>query len=265
MNKNRLVTIYNIVIPILAAIVLMNVVLAKEGTLSEAEINVVKAIDWAIWVVFVIDYFVRLYLSDNRRKFITGNPIDLISIIPFGAFMPGLRTLRILRVVYLLRVVSRFSNSLKQFSTLALKNDFHYLFILTIMLMTIGTVIISRFENMSLEDALWWSFVTITTVGYGDLSPKSGEGRIVAVVLMFIGIGLISALTANVASFLLRHKNKKSFAGETVNQIITDLGKFESLSINDIDAMYSVLIALKRNAQQENKSEEIQHYLQEKS
>ena len=245
MSRERLKIIYNIIISLLAAAVLTNVVLAREGTLSTAEINVVKVINWTVWVVFVIDYFARLYLAESRKKFFLHNLIDLLSIIPFGAFMPGLRALRILRVVYLLRVVSRFSRTITQFGALALKNDFHYLFILTMMLMTLGTIIISRCENMNFEDALWWSFVTITTVGYGDISPKSGEGRIVAVVLMFIGIGLISALTANVASFLLRHKNKKGFVGEAVGQVITSLEKFESLTVNDIDNIHAVLIALK--------------------
>jgi voltage-gated potassium channel len=54
-----------------------------------------------------------------------------------------------------------------------------------------------------LGDAYWWAVVTVTTVGYGNVLPKTGEGRLVASVLMFVGIGIISALTATLASFFL--------------------------------------------------------------
>jgi voltage-gated potassium channel Kch len=52
-------------------------------------------------------------------------------------------------------------------------------------------------------DALWWAIVTVTTVGYGDVSPATAEGRLIAVALMLIGIGVISALTATIASFFV--------------------------------------------------------------
>ena len=59
-------------------------------------------------------------------------------------------------------------------------------------------------------DAIWWSIVTVTTVGYGDVTPVTAVGRIVATVLMFGGIGLFGALTANFASFIVRSDNRAS-------------------------------------------------------
>ena len=55
----------------------------------------------------------------------------------------------------------------------------------------------------SLGDAYWWAIVTVTTVGYGDVSPKTTEGRLVATALMIVGIGVISVFTATLASFFL--------------------------------------------------------------
>jgi voltage-gated potassium channel len=55
-------------------------------------------------------------------------------------------------------------------------------------------------------DAMWWGITTMTTVGYGDVVPKTPEGRLAATVLMVLGIGLFSAVTATVTSFLLEHE-----------------------------------------------------------
>lgn len=64
-------------------------------------------------------------------------------------------------------------------------------------------------EKMSFQDALWWSFVTTTTVGYGDLSPVTGLGRIVAAVLMLVGIGLIDSLTSSITTFFITPAEKE--------------------------------------------------------
>jgi voltage-gated potassium channel len=61
----------------------------------------------------------------------------------------------------------------------------------------------------SFGDALWWAVVTVTTVGYGDVSPQTAEGRLIAVVLMFVGIGVISAFTATIASFFVEKEHEK--------------------------------------------------------
>ena len=65
----------------------------------------------------------------------------------------------------------------------------------TLICIGIGGVTIHYAEGMSFSDGLWWSFVTATTVGYGDISPSTIPGRIIATVLMLVGIGLIGSLT----------------------------------------------------------------------
>ena len=77
---------------------------------------------------------------------------------------------------------------------------------LSILLLSAG--LISGAEGLSLKDSLWWAIVTMTTVGYGDISPSGPWGRIIAAVVMVSGIGLLSVLTAAVATQLIEHQSK---------------------------------------------------------
>lgn len=76
-------------------------------------------------------------------------------------------------------------------------------------LIAISCVVISKVESISLIDSLWWSIVTLTTVGYGDIAPATAVGRVVAVINMFVGIGLLAALSATLASVLVERKMKE--------------------------------------------------------
>ena len=84
---------------------------------------------------------------------------------------------------------------------------FHYLLLATAVIVTLGAICIYSVEHgtnksiATLDDAFWWAIVTTTTVGYGDVSPVTGEGRVVAVVLMLLGIGFLGVLTATITSF----------------------------------------------------------------
>jgi voltage-gated potassium channel len=74
----------------------------------------------------------------------------------------------------------------------------------------VGIYLLERGQTVdTLGDAYWWAIVTVTTVGYGDVSPKTGEGRLIAAVLMLVGIGVIGVFTATLASFFLT-KNEPS-------------------------------------------------------
>ena len=86
--------------------------------------------------------------------------------------------------------------------------------------MLISSVAISYFENMSLIESIWWSFVTATTVGYGDISPVSLGGRIIASMLMLVGIGTIGMLTGTIATYFLNPTKKTSTDNELEKYIL---------------------------------------------
>lgn len=91
------------------------------------------------------------------------------------------------------------------------RENLHRLFLLVVVLVVISSWLIVLLEpGISLPDAVWWSIVTMTTVGYGDIAPVTFGGRVIAFVLMFFGIGVLATLTASIASVLVDAKIKES-------------------------------------------------------
>lgn len=164
-------------------------------------------IDWIIYAMFVVDYFVRFILAKPKMKFVRSNVFDLLAIIPFNSAFRAFRLFRfvkLLRLMRLFRIGALSGRLLSRSSRFFDTNGFKYVLVVSAAAIFLAAVAISYFEHMSFQDALWWSFVTATTVGYGDISPASGIGRIIACMLMLVGIGLIGSLTSTITSFFFR-------------------------------------------------------------
>lgn len=96
---------------------------------------------------------------------------------------------------------------LAQLAALVRRERLHYIIGIVIFITLIGSVGFAYFEkDITFPDALWWSFVTLTTVGYGDISPASIGGRLVGILVMVSGIGFLGILTASIASIFVENK-----------------------------------------------------------
>ena len=168
--------------------------------------------DKGILIFFWIDYIVRFYKADNKKLFFKQNIFDLLAIIPFDSIFYFFRAFRVLRVIKLLRLIrivgftGKIQKIIKRFFG---TNGFIYLVITTVTLILIAAEIYSVVENAGYMNSLWWAIATTTTVGYGDISPHTGIGRAVAVVLMILGIGLIGSVTSTVTAFFVDDKTDK--------------------------------------------------------
>lgn len=201
--------IYYITICVLCAISVAFAIIDFIKGLSPVE----KTIDSIIYFLFVFDYFIRLIISEKKGAFIKENLFDLIAIIPFNALFRVFRVLKFTRLwrfaklTKLFKVGSVSARLLTRTKKFLNTNGFKYVLMLTVVAIIIGAFGMMYFEKETFQNAIWWSFVTATTVGYGDLSPETTGGRIIASILMIVGIGLISSLTSSITSFFLQDES----------------------------------------------------------
>ncbi|MGL4911108.1 MAG: potassium channel family protein [Romboutsia sp.] len=215
--------VYNMTMAILSLIIAIILVLQLTLNLSYEMEILLTTIDFTIWVIFVVDYVVRFYKSRNKKKFFKRNLIDLISIIPLYSIFRVFKSLRILKIGRLarlselskiIRVLAITRRTNKNVSEFMKTNNFNYTIGIAMVIIFLGSVLMSYVEDISLGNALWWSIVTVTTVGYGDVTPITPLGRIVASILMIMGIGFIGSLTSTLSTYFikkeeLRYSTKK--------------------------------------------------------
>ncbi|MGL4850338.1 MAG: potassium channel family protein [Clostridium sp.] len=204
--------IYDVIAGVLSIIALFVVMLQFSNGLEMGEIYWLNIIDNTVYIIFCIDYVFRALTTKDRKRFFKHNIVDLIALIPFQFFIKsGVGSIfKLLRVVtYLLRLIGHMKEIL-------FTNGFIYALGASVVITLLGSVGIYIFEGgagtnvETYGDALWWSFVTVTTVGYGDISPATDIGRLIACVLMLTGIGAISMLTSTISTFFFSAVNKKN-------------------------------------------------------
>jgi voltage-gated potassium channel len=166
------------------------------------EPDVLVSAEWILTGVFAFEYGLRLWSAPNRYKYFKYSLIDLISILP------PVRGARLLRLLRLLRVASDLNKALgtTQLSARALTiARIAIMWVAVVAISALGMFLAESGENPNVRDiwdALWWAVVTITTVGYGDVSPVTAEGRLAAGVLMVLGITFFGFLTATFTAAL---------------------------------------------------------------
>jgi len=202
--------------PLVAAAALFLAAYATEvlAQLDGTEQKIAEAIISITWLTFVIDYVVTLVLAENRWRWFYRHLFDLAVIA-----LPALRPLRLLRLVTLVRTLQGIAGTAFRGRLAA------YVVLTTALLVFVASIAIldtERFEPgasiTTFGDALWWTFVTITTVGYGDLYPVTLTGRLIAGGLMLGGIALIGVVTASLASWIIENVAKRDAQTQTATQ-----------------------------------------------
>lgn len=174
-----------------------------------------NAVLWICWAAFAVDYVVRLVLAEQRGRWFVRHLLDLAVVA-----LPMLRPLRLLRLVILLAAFQRLAGRTMRGRV-----------VVYVVGSTIGLVYLCALAMLDVErhapgsrvhnfgDAIWWAFTTITTVGYGDITPVTFEGRCIAVVLMIGGVALLGTVTAALASWLVERVGVET--REVVRQEVT--------------------------------------------
>ena len=178
-----------------------------------AEIGkILSLVDNAICIFFLFEFGIRFYRAESKLAFMKWGWIDLISSIPNVDFLRAGRTLRLIRLLRILRAFRSTKHLVNHVIQNKAQGAFTTVCILAAILIIFYSISVLQLETdptsniKTAEDALWWSYVTITTVGYGDKFPVTSGGRVIGVLLMTAGVGLFGTFTAFVSSWFLADK-----------------------------------------------------------
>ena len=180
--------------------------------LLSSQLRVLYTIDLVIALLFLKDFIYEISVAKNKKLYFRQNWYLLIAAIPIteGVFqaLRSVQLLRLLRVVRLYARIKRLSIASEHISDKSTRYIFIAL-ITTIVIFTSASLFYlfeseTNAQLNSFFDAIWWAVVTSTTVGYGDVLPITWQGRIVSMVLMFFGIGLLGTIAGLVGNYFLK-------------------------------------------------------------
>jgi voltage-gated potassium channel len=172
-----------------------------------ATVAILDYADFTVCMIFLGDFLISLFRAKDRwAYFRTWGWLDLLSSIPTVDLVRWGRVGRVFRILRVFRGL----RATQLLASLAIRrraeNSMLAASLVALMLITFCSIAILQFETgpdaniLSADDAVWWALTTITTVGYGDRYPTTGEGRMVAVLLMSAGVGLFGVFSAFLAS-----------------------------------------------------------------
>jgi voltage-gated potassium channel len=209
----------DLLVIVLSFYVLIALVVDTFFELPKDTSQLLQIIDNVICLFFLLEFCVRFFRAPNKLVFMRWGWIDLLASIPA---VDQLRAGRLIRLFRLLRILRLF-RSTKHLVSYVYRNraygTFTTVIIIAVLLVLTSSIAILQVEKDPLsnikgpEDALWWSYVTMTTVGYGDRYPVTTEGRIIAAILMTAGVGLFGTFTGLLASWFVAEKKSPENPG----------------------------------------------------
>lgn len=223
-NDNLKSRIFSLFIQFLILLSIVTFSIETIPNLKPQTKHILESIEMFCVIIFTIEYVLRMYVTDKKAKFIFSffGIIDLLAILPFYlSFGVDLRSLRALRFLRLFRILklARYNKAIKHFTQaikIAKEEILLFLFI-TLILIYFSAVGIYYFENQaqpehfsSIFDSLWWSIITLTTVGYGDVYPITVGGRVFTFFILMIGLGIVAIPTGIISSALTKSVEKKN-------------------------------------------------------
>lgn len=184
-----------------------------------------KALEWGFTIVFTFEYYLRIYCLKRPMKYVLSfwGIVDFLSIFPsyLSLFFPTMQALTVLRLLRVMRVFRIFKLERFQLETFHLLNALRasavkiFIFMLFVLVAAVilGSLMysIEGEENpafKSIPSGIYWAVVTITTVGYGDVTPMTSGGRFLAVIVMLLGYSIIAVPTGIVAGETIREHRR---------------------------------------------------------
>ncbi len=214
--------IFDIFLLILIVLSVIIVIIESVASIKIHFGNLLFYFEWVITIIFTIEYILRIIVSKNTTKYAFSfwGIIDLLSILPLyiAIFVSGTHVLSVIRSLRLIRIfrvlnLGAFETERKILGKAlrdSLKKIEIFLYTVIVLVIIIGTLMyyIEGPENgfTSIPTSIYWSIVTLTTVGYGDISPQTSIGQFLASTIMIIGYAIIAVPTGIVSAEMVKTK-----------------------------------------------------------
>lgn len=243
---------FDIVLMFLIILSVMAVAIESLPGLSKRTQDALYILEWILTIFFTFEYIMRLYVVYRPIKYATSfyGVVDLLSIIPtyLSFFIPHSNSLMIIRALRLLRVFRIFKlaayTQSGNFLVKAIKESVpkivFFLFFILITVCVFGSVMylveggVDNSDFDSIPKSIYWAIVTITTVGYGDISPTTPFGQFIASVMMIIGYAIIAVPTGIVTSEMVSGRKEP----EEVEDILAESCMFCMKEGHEADAIH---------------------------
>jgi voltage-gated potassium channel len=206
-------------------------------------------LEWVFTAIFTVEYVLRIWVTIRPVKYALSfyGIVDLLAILPtyLSIFFAGSQTIAVVRALRLIRVFRIFKlgkylsegDQLKRALIASRNKIVFFLFVVTILVVLIGSLmyLIEGGTNKgfsSIPQAVYWAIVTLTTVGYGDITPSTNVGQFLSAIVMIVGYAIIAVPTGIVTNEMLQAGSKKN---EKTN---TQVCRYCSSEGHDDDATY---------------------------
>jgi voltage-gated potassium channel len=193
------------------------------------------AANWVIWGAFALELCVILVVADRKLAAVRAHWLDVFVVFltapVLGHVLASLRLLRLARLLRLLRAVTLVSRAIQTERRLTSGEALRFVGLLTVFVVVVAGSAQATFdasEFASIWDGIWWAVVTVTTVGYGDLYPKTVSGRLIGMAVMLVGIGFLSVLTATIASRFVKTDTSSTAILETLRRLEDDVAELKT-------------------------------------
>lgn len=181
------------------ALASLPVIVLDAASLGQPWDAVARAANWLIWMAFVVELLVMVALAREKGRWLRHHPLELGIIVLTPPFLPAsLQAARLFRLLLMFRALAAVSVVRTLLSVAGMR---YAALLASVIVLGGGTAFsaVERGQHLTPWDGVWWALVTVTTVGYGDIVPKTDAGRVIGIIVMLGGIGLIATITAAMA------------------------------------------------------------------
>ncbi|KJS08333.1 MAG: hypothetical protein VR73_05780 [Gammaproteobacteria bacterium BRH_c0] len=185
--------------------------------------------DLILWGLFVLESSILTLLANNKWRYIKGNWLNLVIIILGLPMLIGVQSyfgfLRLLRLLIIFSLIVHVGSRIRN---LLSRNQLGTTLLASAIVIFMAGIMMSALDPgiTSPMDGVWWAWVTVTTVGYGDVVPVTDVGKAFASVVILFGMGLFAMITASLAAFFISRQEEEMIVDERENyRLLSDLDR----------------------------------------